>query len=258
MGKPWKWWYQILPQHDGYDAAIDWATVSAECAHTHKTVAGWYATEERVIRGTPRIMTLWKHHPERNVRLRWSKIHRALVRLFRHGEIAWYVHDRTGTLRFESCEDIKPINSTPIVCTGDTPAQTWVQEFSPDTIEERKQDIRWDTLKNMTYANKRKFMGLSGAEKYETKVNPDAHYLPKGVEYNTNEEKRELIRITVCRMREKSKQNTADAIKASTDKRGMCGTWTTEDGGAWVKYINTVEVKSRTHAELIAIIRQGR
>jgi hypothetical protein len=266
MAKPWKWWYQILPQHDSYESDKDWACVIAECARDIKTVAGWYATEDVVLRGKVKTMTLWHHHPDRAVRLRWAKIHRAMVRLFRHGYIAWYRHDRDGTLSFEESKDIPTINSEPIVCLNEHPAHVWEREFSPDTIAERKTDKRWETLKYMTYANKRKFMGLSDAEKMESRPPTFYEYVPnilveKIMESRSIERKQaEHLAVVevIGRVRERDKQNIADAHRKSADARGMFGTWTTEDGGAWRKYINARVVVGRTHDELIALIRAAK
>ncbi len=255
-----------MPQHSGYDAEQDWATITEECGRDIKTAAGYFVTEDAEIRGKIKTRTLWKAHPTRIVRLRWAKINRAMVRLFRHGELAWYRHDRDGTLKFEVSKDIEQIDSSPISCLNEHPAQVWVQEFSPDTIAERKVDKRWDEIQYQTYACKRKIMGLRDAECIESRPPTFYEYVSNvAVERIMEErgiERKQAEPIAVMeiagRVRMRDKQNIADAHRKSEDARGMCGTWTTEDGGAWRKYINTKEVKGRTHDELIALIRAAK
>ena len=264
MARPWKWWYQIVPQHSGYDAEQDWATVTEECGRDIKTAAGYFVTEDAEIRGKIKTRTLWKAHPERIVRLRWARINRAMVRLFRHGELAWYRHDRDGTLKFEVSKDIEQIDSSPIPCLNEHPAHVWEREFSPDTMLERKQDKRWDTIQYQTYACKRKVMGLRDAERMESRPPTFYEYvsniLVEKIMEDRDIERKQAEQVAVVlvigRVRERDKQNIADAHRKSADARGMFGTWTTEDGGAWRKYINTKEVAGRTHDELIALIRQ--
>jgi hypothetical protein len=271
MGKPWKWWYQILPQHSHYEAEADWKTVSDECAREHKTVAGWYLQKEMYKRGSYyfpivgedgavkkvqkiHMVTVWERHPDRAVRIRWGKIHRAMVRLFRHGELAWYRHERDGTLRFETMGEVRDMgNVQPIPRISDKPPMNWQQEWSPDTMEERKHDKRWDELQYKTYAFKRNMMGLRPAEQYETKVSSMSEH----VIYFDSAGDRHIVSVeeAVGQKRMREKQNLADLRRASTDAKGMCGTWTSEDGGAWRKHTRPAVVTGRTREELLAKIR---
>lgn len=283
MAREWKWWYQYVPHQSGYDPSGDWKIISDETARDKPTIAGYYTTQKMTKRGMyyfPVVgdaeqvkkvqkiheVTVWTPHPERAVRLRWGKIHRAMIRLFRHGEIAWYRHTREGILSFALPQEGMLEDREPVVITGEMPARTWLYEHSPDTRDERKADKRWDELQYQTYAYKRTLMGLQDAVKMESRSPTFYEYVPNKLVEKIMEDREidrkpaEKIAVmeVIGRVRERDKQNIADARKVTADARGMCGTWTSDDGGAWRRYIKPTVVVGRTHDEIVAQIREDK
>ena len=259
---PRHWWTGYTGRTDGYTSDTDWQTIGEECERKTPTIAAWWTVKDKpstegwgdTKAKTIRAVWHWKKQTDRDMRIRWGKVDRAIRRLYAHGEVVWYRHTPDGKLEFKTPGEIAELATLPayVPCTkrhvNNSPS-AWLHCPSPDTIQERKQDRRILETENSTWAKRREAMNLLNAPVYEqVGILPFDRVVPKRLQDEMG--KYEAALYTAQRLREAEKIQY-QSQKDATESRGTCGNWTHEDGGRCVRYRKDTAINGRTFAEVM-------
>lgn len=259
---PRQWWTAYTGRTDGYTPDSDWQVIGEECMRTTPTIAAWWTVKDKpstegwgdTKSKTVKAVWYWKKQTDRDIRIRWGKVDRAIRRLYAHGEVVWYRHTPDGILSFKTPGEIACLSPTPEdipitfrhVNNGNS---TWLSCPSPDTIEERKHDKRILETEDNTWAKRRHAMGLSNLPVYEEIG------IPKFDEVVYRKLQEEMGKweaaLYIAQRKREAEKIQQQLQKEATESRGTCGNWTHEDGGHCVRYRKDPVVDGRTFAEVM-------
>jgi hypothetical protein len=197
-------------------------------------------THRRIMDGEdlPTTYVKWRNvpNPDRAVRLRWSKLNRALKRLYAHLEIASYSHHVDGRIQvvvWDKLPRLKPAQYPVLAYRAHVPShnKTWLPCPSEVSRDERKADIRLEPLRFTQYAYKRTLLGLA---------------VPQGNVESYVEHVVDIDKATQDRRRQWDDMRTARSLLNELDLMGgTCKTWCdttdnqlerTVEFGTWRRY----------------------
>jgi len=189
--RKWHFWYGlgIRSKHDRYDSGRDWEVVDAALNARTTFPLSFLVPFDKLHRrlfdegegeGRKEIFTTyvkWRNvpNPDRAVRLRWSKVNRALKRLYAHLEIASYSHHVDGRIQvvlWDRLPRLSPAKYPVFTYRAHVPEanKTWVHCPSETSVEERRADKRLEPLRFRQYAHTREMLGLTTPRSVESYV----------------------------------------------------------------------------------------